>query len=82
MPKSRGRAKADYTPPPAKAPLRVGSPRWLAPLMVACFVLGLLWIVIYYVTQQRWPIESIHNWNMAIGFGLIMAGFLLSTRWK
>jgi hypothetical protein len=82
VPKSRGRDKADFTPPPSKAPLRVGSPRWLAPLMVATFVLGLLWIVVYYVTQTDYPIGSIHNWNMAIGFGLIMVGFLLSTRWK
>jgi hypothetical protein len=34
------------------------------------------------VTQTEYPIESLHNWNMAIGFGLIAIGFGLATRWK
>ena len=83
MPKSRIRRRAAYTPPPEKAKaVRVGNPRWLVPAMIACFVLGLLWVVIYYVTQTDYPIGSIGNWNMAIGFGLIVVGFGLSTRWK
>ena len=50
--------------------------------MVALFVLGLLWVVVYYVTQTEYPIGGIGPWNMGIGFGLIIAGFVLSTRWK
>jgi hypothetical protein len=50
--------------------------------MVACFVIGLLWVVVYYVTQTDYPIGGIGLWNMAIGFGLIIVGFALSTRWK
>jgi uncharacterized membrane protein len=50
--------------------------------MVGCFVLGLLWVVVYYVSQTDYPIGSIGVWNMGIGFGLIIFGFLLSTRWK
>ena len=50
--------------------------------MVASMVLGLLWVVVYYVTQTEYPIESIGNWNMAVGFGLIAIGFGLATRWK
>ncbi len=50
--------------------------------MIACFVVGLLWVVVYYVTQTDYPIEGIGLWNMAIGFGLIIVGFALSTRWK
>ena len=61
---------------------RLGSPRWLAPLMVTMMVLGLLWVVVYYVTQTEYPVESLGNWNMAIGFGLISVGFALATRWK
>jgi len=62
--------------------VKLGSPRWLAPLMVTMMVLGLLWVVVYYVTQTEYPIESIGNWNMAVGFGLIAIGFALATRWK
>jgi hypothetical protein len=61
---------------------KLGSPRWLVPAMVTFMVVGLLWVVVYYVTQTEYPIESLGNWNMAIGFGLISIGFALATRWK
>jgi hypothetical protein len=83
VPKSPIRRRSVFTPPPEKTrAVRVGSPRWLVPLMVGCFVLGLLWVVVYYVTQTDYPIGSIDNYNMLIGFGLIAVGFVLSTRWK
>jgi hypothetical protein len=82
VPKSRIRRQSAYTPPPKKAPVRVGSPRWLAPTMVGLFIVGLLWIVVYYVTQTSYPIPGIHHWNLAIGFAMIAGGFVLSTRWK
>jgi len=83
VPKSRLRRRTAYTPPQERpAAARVGSPRWLVPAMIACFVLGLLWVVVYYITQTEYPIGGIGLWNMAIGFGLVIVGFLLSTRWK
>jgi hypothetical protein len=83
VPKSRLRRRKAFTPPPEKqSAVRVGSPRWLVPVMVGCFVVGLLWVVTYYVTQTEYPIGSLGLWNMAIGFGLIIVGFILSTRWK
>lgn len=84
MPRSRIRRRNVFTPPPTDRPkaTRVGSPPWLVPLMVGCFVLGLLWVVVYYVTQTEYPIAGIGLWNMAVGFGLIIVGFALSTRWK
>jgi hypothetical protein len=83
VPRSRIRRRSAFTPPPEKTRASsLVSPRWLVPTMVACMVLGLLWVVVYYVTQTEYPIESIGNWNMAIGFGLIAVGFVLATRWK
>ena len=83
MPKSRIRRRFAFTPPKGRTDaVRIGSPRWLVPAMVACFVIGLLWVVVYYVTQTDYPIGGIGLWNMAIGFGLIIVGFALSTRWK
>ena len=83
MPKSRIRRRNAYVPPEGTPrAVRVGSPPWLVPLMVACFVLGLLWVVTYYVTQTDYPIGAIGLWNMGIGFGLIIVGFGLATRWK
>ena len=83
MPKSRLRRRRIFTPPRERPQaIRVGSPRWLVPLMITCFVVGLLWVVVYYITQTEYPIGGIGLWNMGIGFGLIIVGFILSTRWK
>lgn len=82
MPKSPIRRKRAFTPPPAKAPAKVGSPVWLAPLMVACFVIGLIWIVVYYLSGTLYPIPGIDWGNMVISLVLIIAGFGLATRWK
>lgn len=83
MPRSPIRRRNVFTPPPERvAGARLGSPPWLVPLMIACFILGLLWIVVFYITQREYPIADIGNWNMGVGFGLIIFGFLLSTRWR
>lgn len=83
MPKSRLRRRNVFTPPPERSDaVRVGNRRWLVPLMIACFVVGLLWVVVYYLTQAEYPVASIGLWNMGAGFGLIVVGFVLSTRWK
>lgn len=58
------------------------SPRWLAPTMVTAFLIGLFWIVIFYVTQTSYPVPGIGAWNMIIGFGFIGVGFSLATRWR
>jgi hypothetical protein len=52
--------------------------------MVACFIIGLAWIVVYYVAGQdiRFMASLGNFWNVAIGFGIISVGFALSTRWR
>jgi hypothetical protein len=84
VPKSRIRKKADFTPPPSKTTaikLRTGR-GWVAPLMLAFFMIGLAWIVIFYVTQGSLPIHALNNWNIVVGFGFIAGGFVVSTQWK
>lgn len=87
MPKSRVRKKEDFTPPPEKkTPQAVKldglGRRWVAPLMLALFLIGLVWIVVFYVTGADWPIGALHNWNIVVGFGFIALGFVVSTQWK
>jgi hypothetical protein len=83
VPESKGRAKATYTPPQRKAKAaQVGNPAWFAPVMVALLVLGLLWIVTFYVTQGSYPVPSIGYWNLAIGITLILGGFGFAMRWR
>ena len=81
MPKSRVRRKAPFTPPPKGQPASSKiSGRWVAPLMVGFFLVGLAWIVVYYVDANVMPIKG--NINLLIGFGLLGAGFVTATRWK
>ncbi|MFI9626776.1 cell division protein CrgA [Streptomyces sp. NPDC052042] len=84
MPKSRIRKKADFTPPPAKQTnnLKLSGRSWVAPVMLALFLIGLAWIVVFYVTDGELPITSLHNWNIVVGFGFIAGGFGVSTQWK
>lgn len=63
-----------------QAPLE--SPAWLAPVMIANFLIGLFWIVVFYVTEQRYPVPGIQVWNMVIGFTFIGIGFSLATKWR
>lgn len=58
------------------------NPKWFVPLMCGLMILGLLWIVVYYATAAAWPIPSIGNWNLLIGFGIILVGFVMSMWWN
>lgn len=81
MPESRSRKKPTFVPPPGSK-VEKGNPRWLVPTMLGLLVLGLLWVVVTYITQTQWPIPGLRNWNLVIGFTLIIAGFGLTTRWR
>jgi hypothetical protein len=82
VPKSRVRKKPAYTPPP-RSVRRKASPPWVAPAMVACLVIGLVWIALYYITNGDLAGMSVLGfWNLVIGFVLIIAGVVLSTQWR
>lgn len=81
MPESRSRKKPTYTPPPASAAPKP-SPTWLVPTMLTLMVLGLVWIVVTYLSSAQYPIPGIGNANLAIGFVFVIAGFALTTRWR
>lgn len=90
MPKSKVRKKSVYTPPEGVLPSSAGraraaqpSPRWYAPVMIALMLLGLVWIVVYYVAGDQIPfMVSLSAWNFAIGFGAMVAGLVMSMRWR
>jgi hypothetical protein len=54
----------------------------VAPLMLACFLVGIVWLVLFYVTGGSLPIKALSNWNLLIGFGFIIGGFGISTQWR
>ena len=90
MPKSKVRKKSAYTPPEGVLQSRSGSaralqpsPRWYAPVMVGLMLIGLLWIVVFYVAGDRIPfMSSLNVYNFAIGFGAMVAGLIMSMRWR
>ena len=53
-----------------------------APYIATLLVLGLLWIVVYYISEYKYPIEAIGAWNLGVGFVLLMAGFSMTMRWR
>ena len=90
MPKSKVRKKSVYTPPDgvlqpraSRAKAAQPSPRWYAAVMVGLMLLGLLWIVVYYVAGDQIPfMVDLGAWNFAIGFGAMVAGLIMSMRWR
>ena len=84
MPESRRRKKlaTPSTSTPATPSMPAPNPRWYAPLMVGLMVLGLIWIVVFYITQQQYPVPGIGLGNLGIGFAIAMVGFLMTTRWR
>jgi hypothetical protein len=85
VPKSRIRKKANFTPPPAAkqaTSIKLTNRSWVAPVMLALFLIGLAWIVLFYVTKGDLPIKGLGNWNIVAGFGFIAVGFGVSTQWK
>ncbi len=58
------------------------NPVWFKPVMFGLMILGLVWILAYYIIGTGWPIPQIGPWNIAVGFGIMFAGFLMTTRWR
>lgn len=76
--KKTEKVKAEKTPKRPRTTGRV----WVAPLMLACWLLGLAWLVVFYVAGQDIPVmKDLNNWNLLIGMGLIAVGFVVSTQW-
>jgi len=76
--KKTEKVKAEKTPKKPRTTSRV----WVAPLMLACWLLGLAWLVVFYVAGQNIPVmDDLGNWNLMIGMGLIAIGFVVSTQW-
>ncbi|MDQ1681981.1 MAG: hypothetical protein QOG52_2548 [Frankiaceae bacterium] len=79
MPESKGRKKPAYTPPPTAVKVRKRR-AWIAPAMAVCFVLGIAWLTVWYIAQPHWMVGG--NINLGIGFGLLLVGFALATKWE
>ena len=95
MPKSRVRKKKVYTPPAevrptSQASAKKPSPLWLPVTAVALILLGIGWLVAFYLTggfldltnHDPNPLSKLGYWNLAIGFGGLIGSLLLLSRWR
>jgi hypothetical protein len=94
VPKSRVRKKKVYTPPAEIRPTatvstkRKASPAWLPITAVTLISLGIAWLVVFYLTQgfsdapALSALFKLGYWNLAIGFGAMIAALLLLSKWR
>ncbi|MVA74783.1 cell division protein CrgA [Auraticoccus sp. F435] len=63
-----------------KAP---GSRRWVPPVFITVGLLGVAWLVVYYIAGSMVPlISDLGDWNILIGMGLMASAFVISTLWR
>ncbi len=85
MPESRRRKKASSSRPAKPPAVHDDTPsgRWVPITGSALLLLGLAWIVVFYVAGSDIPgMNALGNANLFVGMGFIVAGFLVFTRWK
>jgi hypothetical protein len=92
VPKSKVRKKPDRPVRPESLAATSRSNRALAPspswypiAMVVIMLLGLAYLVVYYLTNsgQGVPVmEDLGAWNFAVGFGVMMLGLIMAVRWR
>ena len=63
------------------------NPTWYKATMFGLMIVGLLWILVFYISSAQYPLGSatfldLSNWNILIGFGIAMVGFVMTTKWK
>jgi hypothetical protein len=87
VPKSKVRKKSDSpvrspslsTPSKTLAP----SPAWYPIVMAVILVIGLAYLVVYYLAAQDVPLmKDLGAWNFAVGFGVMLVGLVMAVRWR
>lgn len=64
------------------------NPVWFKPVMFGFMLLGLIWILLFYISGAQLPLGAaagalnIGNGNILVGFGIFIVGFVMATRWK
>ena len=83
MPESKGRdSRSSHYTPQQRRKKQAPNPQWYAPVFVTLLLLGLAWIVVFYVSQGAWPIAAFGYGNLVAGFVLLLAGFGMAMPWR
>jgi len=63
----------------------LGRGRGIVVGMLGCFLIGLLWIVLYYITGQNLTmplVTDLSQYNLVVGIGFMAVGFIYATHWE
>ena len=54
--------------------------------MLACFLIGLVWICTFYVfsddLSSLWVFNDLGQWNLVVGIAFMAVGFSFATKWE
>lgn len=54
--------------------------------MLGCFLVGLIWICIFYVfsddLSKLWVFNDLGQWNLVVGIAFMAVGFSFATKWE
>lgn len=83
--KQRLKAQRESRPKNAKG-AKVKAPssrRWVPPTFITVGLLGVIWLITFYVAGPQVPgMSALGNWNVLIGMGAMAASFGIATLWK
>ena len=94
MPKSKVRKKPQgsttrplSTTSSAAARAAAPSPTWYPIAMTVILVIGLAYLVTYYLTNNGTSprigfMATLGPWNFAVGFGIMITGLVMAVRWR
>jgi hypothetical protein len=87
VPKSKVRKKSDVPLRPSSGGTTTKtvtpSPSWYPAVMGIILVIGLAYLVVYYLAGQSVPImKDLNGWNFGVGFGVMLVGLVMAVRWR
>ena len=87
MPKSKVRKKNDFTiNPVSRTPVKVKtgpSSVWFVVFFCGLMLIGLAWLLVFQLASTSLPwMAGLGAWNYAIAFAFMIAGLLLTMRWR
>lgn len=53
--------------------------------MLGAFLIGLVWIVVYYITGATFEVpvmKDLDQYNLVVGIGFMAVGFVYATKWE
>ncbi len=79
---ARDKSASSQSPATSSSEGKTENPVWFKPVMFGFMLLGLVWVIVFYISQGLFPVAALGQWNILVGFGIAFIGFLMTTRWR